>query len=75
VLHHKETTMLSHDEHLAHLRSDIAILREQLDHVENKPDPERARQFLRRELFTNQQMYLALLKKRRRQLLVRSVEE
>ena len=67
--------MQSRDERLAFMRSNIPILRDQLDHVTNDPDPDLARQFLRRELLTNQQMYYALVKNRRRQLGVRAVTE
>jgi hypothetical protein len=56
------------DEHLALLRSDIAILREQLDQAAQQPTPDRARLFLRRELLSDQQVYHALIKNRRRQL-------
>lgn len=65
--------MQSRDERLALLRSDIAILREQLDQGESHPVPDRARQFLRRELLTTQQMYLALRKNRRQSLAVQTV--
>jgi len=56
------------DERLSVVQSDIAILHEQLDHVAEQPEPERACQFLRRELLAHQQMYYALLRKRQRQL-------
>ena len=62
------------DRPLALIRADIAILREQLDHVAQQPDPERARLFLRRELLSSQMMYYALIRNRRRQLLAKAAE-
>jgi hypothetical protein len=48
------------DERLALVRSDIAILHEQLDQAVEQSDCDR--QFLRRELLTTQQMYHALIR-------------
>ena len=62
------------DRQLALIRADIAVLREQLDHVAEQPDPERARQFLRHELFSSQMTYYALIRNRQRQLLVKAAE-
>jgi hypothetical protein len=62
--------MKLHDECLTQVGWDIFILREELDNVANQPDPDRARRFLRHELLSSQQMYCALLKNRRRQLVV-----
>jgi hypothetical protein len=67
--------MQSRDERLALLQMDIAILRDQLDHVAEQPHLDIARQFLRRELLASQQMYLALLKNRHRRLAVQAVGE
>lgn len=53
------------DERLALVRSDIAILREQLDKIAEQPQYEHERQFLRRELLSSQQTYHALIKNRR----------
>ena len=58
--------MQPHDERLALLEMDIAILREQLAQVAEQPHPELARLFLCRELLSTQHMYIALIKKRRR---------
>jgi len=56
------------DERLTVVQRDIALLRDQLDHVAEQPQPELARLFLRRELLSSQQMYHALIRNRLRQL-------
>ena len=61
------------DDRLTLAQLDIAILREQLDHVAEQPNPDHARLFLQRELLSSQQVYRALIKNRRRQLAATAV--
>jgi hypothetical protein len=65
--------MQQRDERLVLAQLDIAILREQLDHVTEQPNPDLTRLSLRRELLSSQQTYYALIKNRRPQLAAHAV--
>lgn len=69
----KESIMQPPEARLALVRSDIAILHEQLDQAAEQLSPDHDRQFVLRELLTSQQMYHALIRNRRRKLRTKAV--
>jgi len=60
--------MQSRDERLALLHLDITILRQQLANIAERPGSDRNRQFLFRELLSNEITYRAISRKREQQL-------
>jgi hypothetical protein len=64
----KEVPMPARDKHLAVLKLNIAILRNQLTAIAGQSDRGHNRQFVIRELFSSEITYYALIRKRRQQL-------